>query len=359
MASALVVAAAWSASVLSPGQTSGARDISDSPVFFFPATGFGGYSVDGPVHAISAEWRVPAILPKSRPGVAATWIGAQTSFDDTFIQIGVNEFAVGRHFAPQYQLFWSDTAKNFHPQPLGVAVAGELLFFSMTHNSSGWLLQLHNESKSLSVKREIHYAKGVDFTVSEWIQENPAPGAITAVDAPYPDVANVTFQRMKVNDKPPRLQRSDGQVLIASSGAIRVPSPVTRDSFTFHAPRGSARQYLEDARRLDAGVSSFDAKQVRWSTVSRTRRRGDVEALISVLRTNLKVFKSQSWPTKTRKPLSKLDALTSQQISLFEAWSHTKMSLEGKDFLKFDGTISLHDRYVDEIRASLDLPPLN
>jgi hypothetical protein len=359
MAVTLAGATAWGAGALSPVGASGVRDTSDSPVFFFPATGFGGYSTTGTVHTISAEWRVPAILPKSRPGVAATWIGAQTSFNDTFIQIGVNEFANGNNVAPQYQLFWSDTAKNFHPQLLGVAVAGELLSFSMTDNSSGWLLQLHNRSKSLSVKREIHYAKGVVFTVSEWIQENPAPGAITPVDAPYPDVANVVFQKLRVNDKAPRLRRSDGQVLIASTGAIRVPSPVTHDSFTFHAPHGSARQYLEDARRLDAGVSSFDAKQVRWSTVTQTHRRRDVTALIDILRSNVKIFKSQSWPKKTRKPLSELDELTGKQIAMFEAWSHTPMSLDGKDFLQFTDTIPLHDRYVDEIRASLDLPPLN
>jgi hypothetical protein len=354
----LAVASAWTLSVVRSARVSGVSDTGDTPTFFFPATGFGGYAVNEKVHTVSAEWRVPAILPKSRPGVAATWIGAQTSVNDAFIQIGVNEF-VGTDAAPQYLLFWSDTAKNFHPQSLGVASAGELIFFSMTHNASGWLLQLHNQSKSLSVKQEIHYGKGVSFSVAEWIQENPAPGAITPVDAPYPNIANATFQQLKVNGVSPRLRRSDGQVLIASSGAIRVPTLVTHDSFTFHAPRGAARQYLEDARRLDAGVSSFDAKQVRWSTIALTQRRRDVTALIRVLRVNVKVFKTQTWPKKSQKPLSELDALTSTQISLFEAWSHTSMSLDGVDFLKFTASIPLHDRYVDQIRTSLNLPPLN
>jgi hypothetical protein len=90
-----------------------------------------------------------------------------------------------------------------------------------------------------------------------------------------------------------------------------------------------------------------------------TQRRRDVTALIRVLRVNVKVFKTQTWPKKSQKPLSELDALTSTQISLFEAWSHTSMSLDGVDFLKFTASIPLHDRYVDQIRTSLNLPPLN
>jgi len=353
---ALIVAAACISGVSRSGPSNGVHEASHSPAFFFPSTGFGGYSINGKVDTISAEWRVPRILPKSRPGVAATWIGAQTSVNDAFIQIGVNEFA--NTVGSQYLLFWSDTAENFHPQPLGAAHAGELIFFSMTDNSSGWLLQLHNQSKSLSVTREIRYGRGVSFTVSEWIQENPAPGEVTPVDAPYPNISNATFEKLKVNGQTPRLQRRNGQVLIASSGAIRVPTLVTNDSFTFHTPRGAARQYLEDARRLDAGVSLFDSKQVRWSTIPLAQRRGDVRALIDVLRVNIKTFETQSWPKKTQTTLSKLDALTTQQISEFEAWSHTAMRLSGKDFVEFSANIPLHDRLVDEIRASLDLPPL-
>jgi hypothetical protein len=334
-----------------------AHVLTEGPSFFFPSTGFGGYSLTGKVREIGASWKVPEILSSSKPGVASTWIGAQTSTNNDFIQIGVNEFAF-KSGAPAYQLFWSDTAENFHPQNLGDVHAGELIEVSMTKDSTGWRLQAHNPSKSLLVSKQINYAASVSFTVAEWIQENPAPAMVSARDTPYPNIDNVTFQKLKVNSRSPRLHRSDGQVLIASSGAIRVPTLVRHDSFTFLAPKGAARQYLTDARRLDAGVSIFDAAEVRWSTTSTKDRRQDVLALIKILKKNVGVFESQSWPKATRAPLSKLDTLTTSQISEFQAWSRTAMSLDGQDYTKFMAELPEHDQLVDQIRASLDLPPL-
>jgi hypothetical protein len=332
-------------------------DLTEGPTFFFPSTGFGGYSLMGKVREVGASWKVPEILSSSKAGVASTWIGAQTSLNNDFIQIGVNEFAF-KSGAPAYQLFWSDTAEGFHPHNLGHVHAGELIDVSMTKDSSGWHLQVRNESKSLSISRQINYAANVSFTVAEWIQENPAPALVSSRDTPYPNIDNVTFQKLKVNGRSPRLHRSDGQVLIASSGAIRVPTLVRHDSFTFLAPKGAARQYLTDARRLDAGVSIFGAAEVRWSTTSTKDRRQNVLALINILKKNVGVFESQTWPKATREPLSKLDTLTTREIAELQAWSRTSMSLEGPDYTKFMADLPEHDQLVDQIRASLDLPPL-
>jgi hypothetical protein len=333
------------------------QGVTEGPSFFFPSTGFGGYSKTGKVREIGASWKVPEILSSSKPGVASTWIGAQTSVNNDFIQIGVNEFAF-KSGAPAYQLFWSDTAEKFHPHNLGDVHAGELINVSMTKNATGWRLRVRNQSKSLSVSKQVNYAASVSFTMAEWIQENPAPAMVSARDTPYPNIDNVTFQKLKVNGRSPRLQRSDGQVLIASSGAIRVPTLVLHDSFTFLAPKGAARQYLIDARRLDAGVSIFDAAEVRWSTTSTKERRQDVLALIDILKKNVGVFESQTWPKATRAPLSKLDTLTTSEISEFQAWSRTTMSLDAPDYTKFMAALPEHDDLVDQIRASLDLPPL-
>jgi hypothetical protein len=329
----------------------------EAPTFFFPSTGFGGYSSTGKMHQISASWRVPGILSNSKPGVAATWIGAQTTFNDDFIQVGVNEFSF-KFGAPNYQLFWSDTAENFHPHILGSVQAGELMEASMTQNASGWLLRLRNKSKTLSVAKQVNYSAGVSFSVGEWIQEDPAPGEVTSHDTPYPNIANPDFQKLEIDGRAPELSRRNGQVLIASSGAIRVPTLVQHDSFTFKAPKGTALQYLTDARRLDAGVSVFDAAQVSWQTTPTRKRRDDVLDLIGVLKSNVGVFKSQSWPKGTGGLIAKLDTLTSEQISEFQAWSKTDMKLDAPPYSKFLSSIPEHDVLVDKIRASLNLPPL-
>ena len=328
----------------------------EAPTFFFPSTGFGGYSSMGKMHQISASWQVPRILANSKPGVAATWIGAQTTYNNDFIQVGVNEFSY-QFGAPNYQLFWSDTAENFHPHLLGTVHVGELIEASMTQDAAGWLLRLRNKSRMIAVK-QINYSAGVSFTVGEWIQENPAPAEVTSHDAPYPNIANPIFQRLEINGHAPVLRRSDGQVLIASSGAIRVPTLVHHDSFTFKAPKGAALQYLTDARRLDAGVSDFDAAQVRWQTTSTQSRRNDVLDLIGILKANVAVFKLQSWPKATSGSIAKLNTLTTEQISEFQAWSKTDMKLNATDYSKFLSSIPEHDVLVDKIRASLDLPPL-
>jgi hypothetical protein len=300
---------------------------------------------------------VPRILANSKPGVAATWIGAQTTYSNDFIQVGVNEFSY-KFGAPNYQLFWSDTAENFHPHLLGTVHAGELIEASMTQNATGWLLRLLNKSESLSVEKQVNYSAGVSFSVGEWIQENPAPAEVTSHDAPYPNIANPVFQKLEINGRAPTLRRSNGQVLIASSGAIRVPTLVLHDSFTFKAPKGAALQYLTDARRLDAGVSVFDAAQVSWKTTSIRSRRDDVLTLVRVLKSNVGVFKSQSWPRATGGSIAKLDALTTEQVSEFQAWSKTDMKLTASSYSKFLSSIPEHDVLVDKIRASLNLPPL-
>jgi Peptidase A4 family len=333
------------------------RDAVESPAFFFPETGFGGYSWTGNVKEISARWRVPRMLANSHAGIAATWIGAQTQSNNDFIQIGINEYGL-RGGLGIYEAFWSDTAKSFHPQPLGPVSEGERLYFSMTKDSKGWVVRLHNESKSLSEKKQIDYAAGVTFTTAEWIQENPAPSLVTSRDSPYPNIANVTFERVKVNEETPRLGLSDGQVLIASSGAIRVPTAFRDDSFTFRAPTGAARQYLEDAKRLDKDASSFDAEFVTWRTTSTRQRLLDVTQLIDSLQKNITTFETQTWPKPTAELLSQLDQLTRQQVVEFQLWSATSMPANGREYLKFMASVPRHDVLVDKIRASLDLPPL-
>lgn len=329
----------------------------DGPTYQFPATGFGGYQWNGAVHDLKAQWRVPEISATSPTGVAATWIGAQVSTGNDFIQIGVDEITEeNRH--NNYVAFWSDSAVNFHPQPMGLVSPGELIFVSMNQNADGWLVAIYNRTKSFAQFREIHYEARVHFTTAAWIQEDPAPGVVSSRDTPYPVMTNVEFQNLKINGVNPRLNLADGLVLIASTGEIRVPTAVRNDSFTFTAPYGAQRQYLEDARTLDIGVAKFQADFVNWKTTPTAARSLDVKDFVNVLRTNVKDLQRQAWPGSTQASISKLIQVTNRQIAELQAWSRAGLQTNDSAFLKYVPVVGLHQKIVNTVRASLKLPPI-
>lgn len=233
-----------------------------SPMFAIPITGFGGYNWAGDVKQISATWRFPAIASDSPDGSASTWIGAQGGETSEFIQIGVVENRWSQR-STVYQAFWSDAAVNFSRQILFSANAGDLISRSMKKNNDAWNIQLVDHSKKVSVTKMITFRAGSSFIHAEWIQEDPTLGTIVARDVPYPDISNVRFLKLRVNESTPQLDLADELVLMASNGNIRVPTSVHSDSFTFDSPTGAALQYLRDAEALDVSSSTFNAAFVR------------------------------------------------------------------------------------------------
>src|SRR5580700_6971360 len=208
-------------------------------VIVAPITGFGGYNWYGKVSNISAQWRVPAISSSSKAGYASTWIGVQNEVNNQFVQIGVTENYYGDG-PVQYQAFWSDLAEGFSPQNFGDVSPGDLVSVSMVRSNRGWALDFVDKSRHLKGKRFVKLSQSVPFTQGEWIQEDPSPSTNTAQDLPYPHISNVAFQGLRVNGVAPKLNTSDGQVLIASDGTIRVPSAFRHDSFSLTAPTGAA-----------------------------------------------------------------------------------------------------------------------
>lgn len=322
----------------------------------YPATGFGGYNWSGNVNEINAEWRIPTISPTSPVGIAATWIGAQNLRGKGFIQIGVNEVVV-KEGQDEYIGFWSDTAVGFKPQNIGVFFPGELVFASMKRDAHGWRISL--AVKDFTLTRNISYGIGDHFTTGEWIQENPAPGNVASQDSPYPVMADVSFRDLKVDGKKPHLGLNDGLVLITSTGEIRVPTALRDDAFTFTPPRGVQLQYLEDARVLDAGTSAFQAEFANWQTTSARIRTIDVKTFIAALKMNITTFESQTWPALTRAPMSKLVEVTKREIADLQDWLRSGFQINGSGFRKYESTLSRHERYADEVRGSLRLPPLS
>jgi len=354
----LALVVATFVTVSSSGQ--GERDVDSlrvSPLEVVPANGFGGYVLKGNVRDVQAQWQVPVISPTSPPGTAATWIGAQGTSGKGFIQIGVNEL-VPQQGEDFYEAFWSDTAVKFQPQPLGALSSGETLHASMKRDKSGWQISLRNGSRSFSVSRHISFGAGVDYTLAQWLQEDPTSGLVVTQDVPYPVMTNVRFTHLAVNGAKPRLSLRDAQVLITSTGEIDVPTPVRDNSFTFSAPHGAQRQYLEDARLLDRGSAAFQAQYANWKATSARLRLTDTRHWIDTLVLLTKDFETQSWPTPTQKEIPQLVLVTQHQIADLHSWLAAGLAVNGPAYLKFEGTFEAHQKSVNLVRASLRLPPV-
>jgi hypothetical protein len=328
-----------------------------SPFEVVPAYGFGGYVLKGDVHHIQASWQVPAIAPTSPSGIAATWIGTQDPSGKGFIQIGVNEYVqqTGEDF---YEAFWSDTAVKFRPQPLGALSSGETVRASMKRDASGWQISLRSGSGSFSVSRHIDFGTGLNYNSAQWLQEDPTSGLVVAQDVPYPVMANVRFTHLLVNGAKPRLRLRNAEVLITSTGEIEIPTSVSDNAFTFTSPHGAPRQYLEDARLLDNGSSTFQEEYAHWKATPARRRQRYAQQWILTLKLLSKDFEAQSWPESTRKPIAQLILVTREQIADLHSWITGGLTLHGRGYAKFEATEKAHLRTVNRVRASLDLPPV-
>jgi len=328
-----------------------------APTYAFPYTGFGGYHTLVTVSSISARWKVPLINKHSKAGAAATWIGAQNDRDSIFIQVGILENA-SNFGHDSYVAFWSDTAKGFRPQVWGDLSAGDQISVDMVRTKKGWTVTFKDKAANLSDVKQINYGVGKVFNVGEWIQEDPAPASITAVDLSYPNVANAKIDRVRINGHSPKLSRVDAQVLIAKGGIIRVPTKFRSDSFSFKQPTGVQDQYLTDASNFDVGVNLFNAEFARWSTMSKAGKILAVQLYVDALKINARVFTSQTWPKTAGVDVAKLDMNIGQIESDLHSWQLAGAKKSGSAYRQLGQDEGVHDKLVDAVRKSLGLPPL-
>jgi hypothetical protein len=321
----------------------------------YPSTGFGGYSWKGDVREISATWLVPKISVHSHEGYAGTWIGVEGP-NNLFIQIGtLEERQYNGH--DRYEAFWSDTPFQFHAQNLGPTRAGQHISASLTQTARGWTLTLSNASKSLEVNKKISYGANKEFTVGKWIQEDPAPSSLAAVDSPYPLLTPVRFRELQVNSHTPKLGLSNGEVLMPFNAAIQVPTIPRRDSFTFTKPKDAALQYLKDASGLDAAVSVFDVQFTEWRSSTRQLKSSVVKYYSSAFIKLATTLDSQTWPQKSQQPVAKL-ATTARKLSAeLLRWSRSNFATTSLTWTHFTATDDLLPILGDRVRVSLQLPP--
>ena len=325
-------------------------------VIVAPITGFGGYNWYGKVSDISAQWRVPTISSTSRAGYASTWIGVQNEVNNQFVQIGVTENDYGDG-PDQYEAFWSDLAVGFSPQNFGAVSAGDQVSVSMIRKRRGWALKFDDTTGHLHGKRFVKLSKGVPFTQGEWIQEDPSPSTVSAQDLPYPQISNVAFQNLRVNGDAPKLNMSDGQVLIASGGTIRVPSRYHDDSFGLTAPTGVPRQYLSDERSLDSALSQFNLELTSSKTASVSKETAVALSLSRALKSDVQSLSSQTWPASSRVAIRRLVQSDRKQLSDITSWSEDDYRTQGPAFTTFQQQFNRSSNLVDVLRTTLRLPP--
>jgi hypothetical protein len=322
-----------------------------------PFTGFGGYNWTGTVRTIAAQWSVPKIASGSTLGGAATWIGVQNSVNNQFVQVGIDENDFGNG-PVQYQAFWSDLQVGFSPKPFGEVYPGDVIAVSMSRSTKGWSLQFADLTRKLKGKAFVALPPSVPFTQGEWVQEDPTDSTNTSQDIPYPTIGAVAFHDLKVNGGTPSLKISDGEVLIASNGAISVPTPVVNDSFALTAPTGVAREYLDDEQHFDAALNQFDVQLAAWQSMSIGEKGTDATALSSALNVDANALASQTWPTTSRPDVGRLVQSDRLQLKDLSAWSKDFYKTNGAAFVNFQLELVRNAHLTDVLRSTLGLPPL-
>jgi hypothetical protein len=323
----------------------------------FPGTGFGGYRwMNGPVTQISAQWRVPRILPTSSQGSASTWIGAQNQDGPPFIQLGTveNKFDL---FVPTYSAFWSDPDVGFHPQNFGAVGAGDLVSAELIRMSSGWRLTFRDITRSTTKSRVVKYGLTGSYDQGEWLQEDPSPSDLSKIDLPYPKTSLVEFEDLRVDGDVPKLDLADGQVMLANGGAFLVPSRVTDGTFFFGAPSGPQKSYLEAARNVDIAISAFAVDSLRWKTLSTSER----ESIAPTIGQAFGKF-STAISTLSLSKTSETDAVGLEQQnrrvqSDFDACRSAGCPTGSTAFLKISEDLESIGAAADKLRASLGLSP--
>jgi Peptidase A4 family len=203
------------------------------------ASPFAGYMWSGSVQSVAGTWTVPTILPRSRRGVAATWIGAQGPGNNgPFIQIGTTEqlgFSGAAHQQLQgssdaYFAFWSDVVHHYHGVLLFPVSPGDKLSATMKLADGKWALAITDQTTgaqaSLTTRQETDGA----FGEAEWTQED-VTSQKTEKPLPYPTLSNVSFDHLIVDGRPPTVAGLTSQ-LLSEHGITVTPVLAGNDAFT-------------------------------------------------------------------------------------------------------------------------------
>jgi hypothetical protein len=162
------------------------------------------------------------------------------------------------------------------------------------------MLTVHNQTFGWTRSFEVHYGADGSYNQGEWLEEDPASAIVTTTDAPFPDTSTVTFERLRLNGRAPKLSFSHAQALSTLGGVYLIPTHVNHDGFALEPATGPARQFLSDADTLDSRLYPL----VEYFLFGHTRTglslpRMEADAAHSYARFADQLV-SQSWPTFDR-----------------------------------------------------------
>jgi hypothetical protein len=319
-----------------------------------PFGDFAGYTWQGHPTSISGQWKVPAILPGSPAGDAATWIGVQSD-EAPFVQIGTleDEYTLsGKHVA-EYVAFWSDTKEHFEPQIFAVVRPGDPIVASMDATTTGWTLTFDDQRNPTPVVLN-NTEPPTGYSQGEWLQEDPGGGA------PYPKLASVSFSDLQINHESPALRFEDASWLTTPDGRIYGPKSVSGDPLTVAAvtPDNAQRQLLVDVAATNRLGSKLFSEQAAWA-LPPSRRTAVVDAApyradeVHVLHE----LATQTWPATARPEVDGFERVEVKLIScvdqLYDAEPTPPLALVARcQSLASDGSTA-----DVALRRSLGLPP--
>jgi hypothetical protein len=260
----------------------------------------GGYLWDsGPVRSIEARWRVPAVLGGPRGAEASTWVGAQQGFGSSapFVQVGTLESSPS-----VYAAFWTDTLHHFQPQVLGFVPVGDEVAARIVRTASGWRLTIDDLTQHVAESASSTDGRGTPFSLGEWFQEDPS-NVVSHVPAPYPRLSTVSFQRLRLNDRPPPYRLLYTQWLSMPGQRYLAPTPLVNDAFAMRPAVVShtGARYLSEVAPFDAAYYVFLADVDHWT--SRTSANQAAAQAAVFARTAMaedRTLATQQWPPARR-----------------------------------------------------------
>lgn len=328
---------------------------------------FAGYVWRGQhVRSVAATWTVPAFMPHSPSGIAATWIGVQAPGNRTapFIQVGINE--VYTHlpgpvpgFSPAYYAaFYSDTNLSFHPVTLFHVRRGDVLAARLRLAGGRWHVLIvdhtHHHKAAFGTMDD---AVGA-FNQAEWLQEDPS--VTSGGHVPYPSLSTVGFSHLKVNGGAPSYARVRSTWMSEHHVAL-APGPLVNDSFSFAPTQPSpiGMHYLQIQVTLDVALNKFAAHLVRWNPQTPARQMASQRtAIASALRANIQELSCGQWPVDVQPLCGKLVAADGGELT--QASRVPTRTLNGiRQWLRAWVRVNHRDTEISlEIRRLLRLPQL-
>jgi hypothetical protein len=285
--------------------------VADSPFdrsLFGP---FAGYLWTGNVHQVSSVVIVPRVGKTSQPGLGATWIGATGRNQSkvlvpSFFQIGINEVrgrdSLGARLRDYEYVFWSSTAKRFHPQFLFDVAAGDRVRLSMTLVGGRWRMGATDESTGRSRSVSISVGGGnALYTEASWLQEDVAISD-AGTQSPYPELDGLRVSNLMVNSVVPTAHSLTKSWMSTARGTFG-PTTIRGQAFSVakvHPTRADLK-YEQTAYALNLPAAAFAINLERWNEhTKRAQIASDCRSFAAVLQRNTTAFARYKWPAGVR-----------------------------------------------------------